>query len=98
MELQFNAAVARTDQAPVFSKKSYFCINNNMKICENCNRNISKSNYLRHLVACQSGRTFVKLQKCPYCELPFENVKSTIKFIIYFWNFKKKKSLQLINI
>ena len=48
-----------------------------MKICENCNRNISKSNYLRHLVACQSGRTFVKLQKCPYCELPFENVKST---------------------
>jgi len=52
-----------------------------MRACENCNRDISKSNYARHLIACKSGRTFVKMEKCPHCEISFKNIKSTCNHV-----------------
>jgi len=44
--------------------------------CEKCGREISKSNYSKHLNSCDGVKRepFKKLEKCPYCEKNLKNI------------------------
>jgi very-short-patch-repair endonuclease len=65
--------------------------------CEKCDREISKSNYPRHLKICDgiSKCGFKKLEKCPHCKKDLKNIKDTANHVRWcIKNSKRKEYLE----